>query len=227
MKNSADLDIQYRISPRRKTIGLQVTTRGQVVVTLPRGTSKETLHRALAKHQAWIEAKVAERRAAWERLREGEVYFLGQPHRLTLVPGVEGPVTLNGGEIWVPRPEGAEAGVRLQDWLAARARTFLKERLRHWAAVMKLTPGPVELRNWKRRWGECHPQGRLRFNWRLIMCPPPVIDYVVVHELAHLTVPGHNRRFWALVEKVLPDYAARRAWLNRDGSPLLLWQPEF
>ena len=51
-------------------------------------------------------------------------------------------------------------------------------------------------KGWKRRWGECHPDGTLKFNWRLIMCPPAVIDYVVVHELAHLKVPGHNPRFW-------------------------------
>jgi predicted metal-dependent hydrolase len=227
MEKSADLDIQYRISPRRKSIGLQVTTQGQVVVTLPRGTSRENLHRALAKHRAWIEAKVAERRAAWERLRDDAVYYLGEPRRLTVVRGIEGPVTLNGQEIRVPTPEGADAWGRLREWLAARARLLLQEQVGHWAAVMNLTPGSVELRNWKRRWGECHPDGTLRFNWRLIMCPPAVIDYVVVHELTHLTVPGHNRRFWALVEKVLPDYAERRGWLNRDGSPLLLWQPEF
>jgi predicted metal-dependent hydrolase len=103
---------------------------------------------------------------------------------------------------------------------------LLQERVNHFGPAMGLAPGPVELKGWKRRWGECHPDGKLRFNWRLIMCPPKIIDYVVVHELAHLAVPGHNRRFWSVVAKVLPDYAARRRWLDRDGSPLLLWQPE-
>ena len=58
------------------------------------------------------------------------------------------------------------------------------------------------------------------------MCPPAVIDYVVVHELAHLKVAGHNPRFWGQVAKVLPDYAARRRWRNREGSPFLLWRAE-
>ncbi len=92
---------------------------------------------------------------------------------------------------------------------------------------MNLTPGRVALKGWKRRWGECHPDGQLRFNWRLIMCPPAVIDYVVVHELTHFTVPGHNPRFWGQVAKVLPDYAARRRWLNREGAPFLLWRAEL
>jgi predicted metal-dependent hydrolase len=85
----------------------------------------------------------------------------------------------------------------------------------------------VDLRDWKRRWGECHPDGKIRFNWRLILLPPAIIDYVVAHELAHRLVPGHNRRFWGAVAQVVPDYAARRRWLNRYGTPLLLWQAEW
>ena len=107
----------------------------------------------------------------------------------------------------MPLGNGAELWSRLVAWYAERAFGLLQDRVRHFAAAMGLTPGPVELKEWKRRWGECHPDGTLKFNWRLIMCPPEVIDYVVVHELAHLKVPGHNPRFWGVVEKVLPDYA--------------------
>ena len=77
------------------------------------------------------------------------------------------------------------------------------------AALGRMPPGPAHL----------------RFNWRLIMLPPEIIDYVVVHELAHLLAPGHNPRFWGVVAAILPDYQARRRWLNRYGSPFLLWQP--
>ncbi len=220
-----DLDIEYRLSPRRKSIGLMVTNEGRVVVTLPRGTSKESLAQALTKHRAWIEAKVAERQAAWSRLKEGEAYFLGQPLRLTAVRGAQGAVSLNGHEIRVTLPDHADLWFRLQLWYRERALRLLKERVSHFGASMGLAPGPVELKGWKRRWGECHPDGTLKFNWRLIMCPPEVIDYVVVHELAHLKVPGHNPRFWGQVAAVLPDYAARRRWLNQAGAPFLLWQP--
>ncbi|MGA9755585.1 MAG: SprT family zinc-dependent metalloprotease [Desulfobaccales bacterium] len=220
-----DLDIEYRLSPRRKSIGLMVTNEGRVVVSLPRGTSQESLALALSKHRAWIEAKVAERQAAWNRLKEGEAYFLGQPFRLTVLRGGQGAVTLNGKEIRVPLPEGADLWSRLVAWYAERAFRLLQERVSHFGTSMGLTPGPVTLKEWKRRWGECHPDGTLKFNWRLIMCPPEVIDYVIVHELAHLKVPGHNPRFWGQVAKVLPDYAARRRWLNRTGAPFLLWRP--
>jgi predicted metal-dependent hydrolase len=223
--NPKTLNIEYRVSPRRRSIGLKVTTQGQVVVTLPRGTSQADLTRALEKHRAWIERRVAERTAAWGRLKEGEAYFLGQPLRLTALRGAPGSVSLNDNAIRVPIIDDADLWPRLTAWYREQALRLLQERVRHRGTQMGLKPGPVELKEWRRRWGECHPDGTLKFNWRLILCPPAVIDYVVVHELAHLKVPGHNPRFWGQVAKVLPDYAARRRWLNREGAPFLLWQP--
>jgi predicted metal-dependent hydrolase len=227
MVNLNELDIEYRITPRRKSIGIMVTAEGRVVVTMPQGTSQENLGRALEKHRAWIERKVAERKAAWGQIKAGQAHLLGQSLRLTVLKGATGPVTLNGQEIQVPLPNGADLWSRLVAWYAERAFGLLHARVDHFAVTMGLAPGPVELKEWKRRWGECHPDGTLKFNWRLIMCPPEVIDYVVVHELAHLKVPGHNPRFWGVVAQVLPDYARRRQWLNYAGTPFLLWRAEF
>jgi predicted metal-dependent hydrolase len=220
------LDIEYRVSPQRRSIGIMVTTEGKVVVTLPRGASRDSLARALEKHGAWIERRVAERQAAWGRLKKGEAYFLGQPYRLTAGGGTPGAVSLNGGEIRVALDDGADLWPRLTAWYREEALRRLRERVSHWGAQMGLAPGLVALKEWKRRWGECHPDGTLKFNWRLILCPPAVIDYVVVHELAHLKVAGHNPRFWGQVATVLPDYAARRGWLNREGAPFLLWRAD-
>jgi predicted metal-dependent hydrolase len=221
-----DLDIEYRVSSRRRSIGIMVTTEGKVVVSLPRGAGRESLARALEKHGAWMARRVAERREAWGRLKEGEAYFLGQAYRLRAGGGPPGAVCLKGGEIRVALDDGAELWPQLSAWYREEALGRLRERVRHWGARMGLTPGPVALKEWKRRWGECHPDGKLRFNWRLILCPPAVIDYVVVHELAHLKVAGHSPRFWGQVATVLPDYAARRGWLNREGAPFLLWRAE-
>jgi predicted metal-dependent hydrolase len=219
------LDIEYRRSSRRRSIGIMVTTEGKVVVSLPRGASREDLARALEKHGAWIERRVAERRAAWGRLKAGEAYFLGQSYRLTAGGGRPGAVSLHRGEIRVPVDDGGDLWPPLLAWYREQALGLLRERVDHWGEYMGLKPGPVALKAWRRRWGECHPDGQLRFNWRLILCPPAVIDYVVVHELAHLLVAGHSPRFWGQVAKVLPDYAARRRWLNHQGAPFLLWRP--
>jgi predicted metal-dependent hydrolase len=219
-----DLDIEYRSSPRRKSIGLMVTAEGRVVVTMPRGTSKENLVRALEKHGAWLERKVAERQSAWGQIKAGEVYFLGEAYQLTVLKGATGAITLKGAEVRVPLPPGSDLWSRLVAWYAERAFARLQARVSYFAASMRLTPGAVELKEWKRRWGECHPDGTLKFNWRLILLPPAVIDYVVVHELAHLKVAGHNPRFWAQVSRVLHYFASQRLWLNRAGTPFLLWR---
>jgi predicted metal-dependent hydrolase len=220
------LDITYRISPRRRSIGIQVTAEGRVVVALPRGVSQADLARALEKHRAWIVRKLAEQREAWGRLQPGEACYLGRPYRLRALRGTAGRVVLRGEEIRVPCSRAGDFWPRLEAWYREQASGLLTARVGHYAARMGLKPGPLALKAWKRRWGECHPDGALKFNWRLILCPPEIVDYVVVHELAHLAVPGHNPRFWARVAAVLPDYTARRRWLQRTGSPLLLWQPE-
>ena len=228
MNNLKDLEIEYRFSPRRRSIGLMVTAQGKLVVSAPPGTSRTNMEMALKRHRAWIEAKVAERREAWGRLKKGTAFFLGQAYRLHAAPGRGEAVELGSHEIRVrPTPPGSRLWPALEAWYRRQAEVFLKERVRHYGVEMGLAARSLELRAWRRRWGECHPDGKLRFNWRLILLPPEIIDYVVVHELAHLIVPGHNPRFWGVVAAIVPDYAARRRWLNRYGTPFLLWQAEF
>jgi predicted metal-dependent hydrolase len=228
MNDFSNLDIEYRLSRRRRSIGLMVTATGKLVVSAPPGTTRADLERALERHRAWIEAKVAERREAWDRLKPGTAFFLGETYRLIVAPGPGEAVALAAGELTVRPPAGApDLWPTLEAWYRRRAEDFLKERARHFGVELRLAVRQLELKAWKRRWGECHPDGRLRFNWRLILLPPPIIDYVVAHELAHLLVPGHNPRFWAVVGQVVPDYAQRRRWLNRYGTPFLLWQAEF
>jgi predicted metal-dependent hydrolase len=225
MKDLNDLEIEYRVSPRRQSIGLMVTAEGKLVISAPAGTSRAHIQRALERHRAWIKAKVAERREAWERLKAGTAYLLGQSYRLRAVPGAREAVEVRTREIQVRSGAlGSDLWTPLQAWYRRQAENFLEERLRHYGAHLGLKAGPLELLDWKRRWGECHPDGKLRFNWRLILLPPDIIDYVVVHELAHLKAPGHNPRFWSIVAAALPDYAARRRWLNRYGTPFLIWQ---
>ncbi len=224
MANLEDLEIEYRFSPRRKSIGLLVTAEGKLVVAAPRDTPAAQIARALAQHCGWIEAKATERQEAWARLQQGTAYFLGRPYRLSISKNGSEPVALRGREIRV-QPVDASLWPPLRAGLIRQAEGYNHDRVRHYAPQMGLKGRPGEMREWRRRWGECHPDGHLRFNWRLIMLPPAIIDYVVVHELAHLLAPGHNRRFWGVVAAVLPDYKARRQWLNQYGTPFLLWQP--
>lgn len=93
------------------------------------------------------------------------------------------------------------------------ARVRIEERLAHFSERMGLAYGKVSVRDQKTRWGSCSSKGNLNFNWRLVFAPGAVLDYVVVHELAHLRELNHSRRFWKLVERFSPDYREHRRWL--------------
>jgi predicted metal-dependent hydrolase len=209
---------------RRRSIGLTVSAEGQVSISAPLGASKKMLLGILTKNQSWIKRKVAERLESWDRFQKGAVFYLGGTYRLTLDPEAAVPVALDPEEIRVRAAAADAAWPLLEAWYRGEAERLLRERVNHYARTMSLEVLRVELRQWKRRWGECRPREDLRFNWRLILLPPDLLDYVVVHELAHLREPGHTPNFWERVGQVLPDYRQRRLWLNRYGSPFLLWR---
>lgn len=217
------LDVTVRRSRRRRSLGLTVTVEGRVIVAAPVRASRDLLLQVLLKHQDWIKRKVAASQDAWARLPQGAVFFLGRAYPLSLLAQGKTPVKLARAEMRVQAGTTAAAWPLLQAWYRREADRLIRERVQHFSRGLGPKALRVELREWKRRWGECHPQEALRFNWRLILLPPEILDYVVVHELAHLQEPSHNARFWQRVEQTLPDYRQRREWLNRFGSPFLLW----
>jgi len=219
------MDITYKFSRRRRSIGLTVTVEGQVVVAAPAGATQTQITRALERHRNWLARKVAARQEAWARLRPGTAYYLGEPYRLKMVQGPPAGVDLAGRELRVRLADKkGDPWPLLKAWYCREAERLLPARVRSFATRMGLKPGPLQVRDWRRRWGECHLERGLRFNWRLILLPLAILDYVVVHELAHLKVPGHPPRFWRLVAEVLPDYAHRRGWLHHFGAPFLGWE---
>jgi predicted metal-dependent hydrolase len=110
----------------------------------------------------------------------------------------------------------------LGQWYAQRAAEAIDELVRAWTPFAGKLPSRVLIRDQKRRWGSCAPDGSLRFNWRLAMADRELIEYVVVHELAHLTHRNHAAAFWAEVERALPDYKARRKSLRLATPSLTL-----
>lgn len=109
------------------------------------------------------------------------------------------------------------------DYQKARelARTVFAQKTALYASLMGVSYGRISIRDQKTRWGSCSSKGNLNFNWRLILAPEEVLDYVVVHELAHRKEMNHSPGFWAIVEEVLPDYRRRRLWLKQQGDRLM------
>jgi len=116
--------------------------------------------------------------------------------------------------VQLDRAAGVTASHEPDPAALARARKELPARLLELAAQHGLTVSKVSIRNQQWRWGSCSPSGHICLNWRLVDMPPPVRDYVIIHELMHLKRMDHSRRFWTLVEAACPDYQAARAWLR-------------
>lgn len=125
--------------------------------------------------------------------------------------------------IVLPRAKVETSSLRivLQRLYKENAREHLNERVEHFARRMNVEPTRLELRNQRTRWGSCSVKKTLSFNWRLMMAPPKVVDYVVVHELAHLRVEQHTRRFWTLVQEQVPDYPEHVEWLEENSAQMI------
>lgn len=120
----------------------------------------------------------------------------------------------------VDKPSGREQipDYMTDQWLHTEGMERFKSTIEKWAARMGISYGNITIRNQRTRWGSCSSKGNLNFNWRLLMMPQSVMDYVVVHELAHRREMNHSPRFWAIVEQYIPDYKERRRWLRENGE---------
>jgi predicted metal-dependent hydrolase len=157
--------------------------------------------------------------------------YLGRQARLFVIPAdvkrVAVRFTRRCFEVTVPRELNGDArraaiDRELTRWYRAQAAERLSAAVRRWAGLSGYAPRAVLIRAQRQRWGSCSPDGTLRFNWRIVLAPPAVIDYVVVHELAHLRLPNHSSAFWAEVARLMPDYPERRARLKALGPSLSL-----
>lgn len=170
-------------------------------------------------------------RADWvlERLRriparvpfsDGAILPLGgETHLLRHIGGRGAPVRLEGREILVTG-EPDHMPRRVGDWLRAEARRRMSPPAQEMAAALGRTVTRITIRDQKSRWGSCAPGGRLSFNWRLVLAPGWVMDYVVAHEVAHIVEPNHSPAFWAVVNRLNADPRAGRAWLRSQGMDL-------
>jgi predicted metal-dependent hydrolase len=228
------LDFEVRRSSRRKTVGLLVERDRALIVQAPEGVDREQLRAIVRSRLVWIHTKLEEVGAAPTPLPfrrrdyvDGEgFYFLGRHYRLRLHdPKLEdGPtpaIILRDGYFWLRRDQLRVAERRFAEWYARQARPYLNAAVRRLKTRVGVSPPRyVNVADLGYRWGSCGAGGVLHFHWRTIQLPPSVIDYVVVHELAHLRVPNHDPAFWAEVERVLPDYDSLRRWLKENGGRL-------
>lgn len=217
-----------RESARARQPRLWIAPAEGLVVTVPAGWTAPQTERFLRQHQRWVLRWVARHARRWQALPKRWPYgdgvlYRGLAHEVQIRPGRVGAVEVAGGcrMIVSTRTPGIDGARRvLGRWLRAQAAQTLVERVEAYSAMMGLRPARIYVRPLRRFWGRCWANGNLSFSAALVMAPPEVLDYVVVHELAHLREPNHSPQFWRVVAAYDPDYSVHRAWLRTRG-PLL------
>ena len=215
-------DPQYRIlRSKRKSLSITVDRNGEVLVRAPLRMPNSVIDRFVRERSAWItraKKKIEEFDESHPPMsisEGGNLMFMGEGY--SVVRTDSGDIAISGKTINIPRHYD---GAKVIAWMKAEASRIIRARVSHYAAVTKLTPHSVRLTNARTRWGSCGVTGGVNFTWRLILCPLPVIDYVVVHELCHLVHRNHGRRFWESVENILPRYREAERWL-KDNAKLI------
>lgn len=179
------------IRSNRKTIAIEVTREGSLIVRAPKRCAKRLIEELLREKEMWILQKQREFQNRRLQLEEQQRH----------------------ASAWTET-----------DYQKARerAKVVLEQKTRYYASCMQVSYGRITIRDQKTRWGSCSGKGNLNFNWRLILAPESVQDYVVVHELAHRREMNHSPAFWKIVEQVMPDYRMQKQWLKEHGEELML-----
>jgi predicted metal-dependent hydrolase len=210
-----------RRSERARRVRVTVDPARGVEVVLPRGAPEREAAAAVRELQPWIERRVQEleRARAAVAARGGTVPYLGQVLHVISEPG-RTRVHRRGRQLLAPT--GPERGPALERWYRRAARAEIAPRLEKACALAGTPHAGLTIRGQRTRWASCSRSGAMSFNWRLLLAPEAVLDYVVWHEVCHLEVADHSPRFWALLALRCPDYREHARWLRRHGGTLVL-----
>jgi predicted metal-dependent hydrolase len=217
-------DLPYRIrrSDRARRVRVLVDPHEGVEVVLPRRSPASAAPAAVAELRPWIEARLAAGQAVRDVVaaRGATVPYLGRDLTLAPQPG-RSRVHRRGDELLIPSDPAVARGA-IERWYRRAAREEIGPRLDRAVTALETDYTRLTIRNQRTRWGSCSASGAMSFNWRLLLAPEPVLDYVVWHEACHLRVMDHSPRFWQLVAWHCPGYPEQRRWLQRKGNTLVL-----
>lgn len=217
------------IRSRRCSLALEIRPTGEVLVRAPLTLPRAVIFAFWQAKQRWLAKSLAKIKSGeasliTPRFKPGALFlFLGKKYLLVATAGRQRNFVLDEDGFKLGRRYWYQARPLLEKWYRAAARQYLKARVRYFNRELKLPVETIGISGACRQWGSSNSRKqRVNFSWRLILVALPLVDYVVVHELAHLQEAHHGRAFWNLVGQILPDYQERRRALRKKGH-LLQW----
>ena len=229
----SELDYTIKRSARRRSIGLEVRD-AQVILRAPPAVPEAELHRLVMRKQRWIREKVTHQKALLAALPDYDfdtgcrLPWLGRELELVLARADKSGVWQEQGRLQVRcsrrsrRPLLEQSRELVRDWYKERALALLCDKTHDQAGRLGAVCRQVKVRATRTKWGHCTHRGVIQYNWQILLAPEPVVDYLVAHEVSHLRHANHSPAFWALVERLCPDYRRQRAWLKDRGRLLVL-----
>ncbi len=229
------MSFEYQVirRPRRRTASISVDPDCTVRILVPSTLSDQKVEELIKRKSRWIKNKITQFQDIQQNYKEkeyvsGECFtYLGRNYRLKIVTGANNGVKLMNGRFHVHLPANITKGAhnqlvvkQLTSWYKDHALVRLKDKTNRYAKQVGVSPIAVDIKDYKSRWGGCSIDARIYYNWKIIIAPHSVVDYVVVHELCHLVHQDHSKKFWKLLSTIIPDYTERKEWLKVNGRGL-------
>jgi predicted metal-dependent hydrolase len=218
--------VAVKVSTRARSYRLSLPHGSGPVLTVPKYGRWGEARAFLDRHTEWLASRIEMSVKPVAFVRGAIVPLRGVDHRIVPTGRVRGVVEVgeHDGELALLVPGAPEHRARrLTDWLRAEAHRDLEKRVKVHARALGVEVKSIVMRSQSTRWGSCSSSGKLNFNWRLILAPPFVLDYVAAHEVAHLVEMNHSNKFWRVVERALPSMARGRDWLKVHGRELMVY----
>ncbi len=222
-------EIPYHIvksKKRRKTLLLTIERDGRVVIRVPYNTAESEIHAFFKRKLSWVKKKIDEKKKRVQdmshprRFVEGEKFlYLGEQYPLEIrEPGKgRGKLALSHGVFFLNNDCAKKVREIFIKWYKERACEIFTERVNFYSRKLKLYPKEIRISSAKTRYGSCTADNKLFFSFRLVMAPYSRIDYIIVHELAHIKIKNHSGRFWRYIEEVMPEYETHKKWLSKNS----------
>jgi len=225
------ISFTHKVHARSRSLKLKIEKDGQVVVVTPPRISAAQVTAFITSHLSWIEqtrAQLLQRQVFSQTSDSVSLFGQAYPRKVSFEPTEASGVKLQNGELVIAlipdlkHPQGSPTVIQTQidRFVQRTAEKYIIPRTHQLAKVMNIEFKNITLRHQKSRWGSCSSQGNLNFNWRLVHYPTEVIDYVIIHELAHRRQMNHSAAFWNIVKQYDPAFSQHRGWLKRHGSSL-------
>lgn len=218
-----NVDVYYTlIFKKKKNISIKIDLNGDIVVYAPIGIDYIYLENLLIKKKKWILKNINKIKNSPYNSNEN-IIFLGNKYIIKIEISQKESIGLDNKFIYIKAKNKDDKYIQnmLVSWYKEQAEIILVNKVNILSERCKLFPSKVIIKDQKSRWGSCNSMKEIRLNWRLVLMPNRVIDYIIIHELCHLKIMNHSNEFWMLVKKYIPNYKECNIWLNENGRSII------